>query len=106
MVILPEPLKQSFLFPSAVSSETLSAVWQILAILAVAGLVVVVALAIIEPGPLVKRRPFSRKERRPPQTSSDAYPNQQRPDAMAGDDGEHAGQGEEGQLRAGDRGGG
>lgn len=41
----------------------LSALWQILAIVAVAGIVIIVILAIIEPGPLVKRRPFSRKER-------------------------------------------
>ena len=45
------------------SEEPLSALWQILAILAVAGIVIVVGLAIIEPGPLVKRRPFSREER-------------------------------------------
>ena len=45
------------------SEEPLSALWQILAILAVAGIVMVVGLAIIEPGPLVKRRPFSREER-------------------------------------------
>lgn len=41
----------------------LSAFWQILAVLAVAGIVIVAILAIIEPGPLVKRRPFPRKER-------------------------------------------
>lgn len=41
----------------------MSALWQTLAILALAGIVVIVILAIIEPGPLVKRRPFSRKER-------------------------------------------
>jgi len=41
----------------------MSAVWQILAILALAGIVIVVILAIIEPGPLEKRRPFARKER-------------------------------------------
>lgn len=43
----------------------MSALWQILAILALAGIVVVVILAIIEPGPLEKRRPFARKERSP-----------------------------------------
>lgn len=41
----------------------LLALWQALAILAVAGIVIVVVLAIIEPGPLVKRRPFSKKQR-------------------------------------------
>lgn len=51
------------LFVDLTSGEPLSALWQILAILAVAGIVIVVCLAIIEPGPLVKRRPFSRKER-------------------------------------------
>ncbi len=45
------------------SGEPLSALWQILAILAVAGIVIVVGLAIIEPGPLVKRRPFPKEER-------------------------------------------
>ncbi len=106
MVTLSGPLKQSFLFPSAVTSETLSAVWQILAILAVAGLVVVVLLAIVEPGPLVKRRPFSRKQRMPRGARGEADPKQQMPDAMAGDDGEQDGQGEGGQRRAGDRAGG
>lgn len=106
MVILPGPLKQSFLFPSAATSEIFSAVWQILAILAVAGLVVVVLLAIVEPGPLVKRRPFSRKQRMPRGAPGEADPKQQMPDAMAGDDGEQDGQGEGGQRRAGDRAGG
>lgn len=45
------------------SGGPFSALWQILAILAVVGIVIVVVLAIIEPGPLVKRRPFSREER-------------------------------------------
>ena len=47
--------------------------WQFLAILAVGGIVLVVILAIIEPGPLVKRRPFPRKERSRPQRSKDGH---------------------------------
>ena len=48
---------------SAAAVEPLSAMWQVLATLAIGGLVLVVILAIIEPGPLVKRRPFPRKPR-------------------------------------------
>ena len=40
-----------------------SGLWQILAGLALGGVVLVLILAIIEPGPLVKRRPFPREER-------------------------------------------
>lgn len=40
-----------------------SGLWQILAALALGGIVLIVILAIIEPGPLVKRRPFPREER-------------------------------------------
>lgn len=96
MVTLLGALEQSLLFPSAVASEFLSSVWQILAILAVAGLVIVMLLAIIEPGPLVKRRPFSRKQRRPRQTPNGAKPTQQKLEPMTGGDGEHADQGERG----------
>jgi len=53
----------SFLIVDLTLRGPMSALWQILAILAVAGIVIVVILAIIEPGPLVKRRPFSREER-------------------------------------------
>lgn len=60
------------LFVDLTSGEPLSALWHILAILAVAGIVIVVGLAIIEPGPLVHRRPFSRRERsRESETESD-----------------------------------
>ena len=52
-----------FLLVDLTSGGPLSALWQMLAILALAGIVIVVVLAIIEPGPLVKRRPFSREER-------------------------------------------
>ncbi len=37
--------------------------WQVLAAVAIGGIVIVVIFAIIEPGPLVKRRPFPRKRR-------------------------------------------
>ena len=56
-------LAHIFLYVDLTARVPLSSIWQILAILAVAGIVLVVILAIIEPGPLVKRRPFSRKER-------------------------------------------
>ncbi|MYC95465.1 MAG: hypothetical protein F4X14_10885 [Caldilineaceae bacterium SB0661_bin_32] len=85
-------LEQSFFLASAVASELLSSVWQILAILAVAGLVIVMLLAIIEPGPLVKRRPFSRRQRRPRQTANGAGSTQQKLEPMTGGDGEHADQ--------------
>lgn len=35
--------------------------WQVLAAIAIGGIVVVVIFAVIEPGPLVKKRPFPRK---------------------------------------------
>lgn len=37
--------------------------WQVFAAIAIGGIVVVVVFAIIEPGPLVKKRPFPRKRR-------------------------------------------
>ncbi len=40
--------------------------WQVLAAVAIGGIVVVLILAIIEPGPLVKRRPFPRRRRSAP----------------------------------------
>ena len=43
--------------------ELISSIWQILATLAIGGIVLVLILAIIEPGPLVKKRPFARKRR-------------------------------------------
>lgn len=46
--------------------------WQVLAILAVVGLVIISIMAMIEPGPLVKRRPFSRKQRSRRQESHEA----------------------------------
>jgi len=96
MVTLLGILKQSSFLPSAVASEFFSPIWQILAILAVAGLVIVMLLAIIEPGPLVKRRPFSGRQRRPRQTANGAHPTQQKLEPMTGGDGEHADQGERG----------
>ena len=93
MVTLLGALEQSFLLPSADASELLSSVWQVLAILAVAGLVIVTLLAIIEPGPLVKKRPFPRRQRRPRQTPNGANPTQQKLEPMTGGDGEHADQG-------------
>jgi len=56
-------LAHIFLYVDLTARGPLSSIWQILAVLAVAGIVLVLVLAIIEPGPLVKRRPFSRKER-------------------------------------------
>ena len=47
----------------AAAIDPLSLLWQFLAALAVGGLLVVVIFAIIEPGPLVKKRPFPRKRR-------------------------------------------
>ena len=38
-----------------------SFLWQMLAVLAVSGLILVLLFAIIEPGPLVKKRPFPRR---------------------------------------------
>jgi len=37
--------------------------WQVLAAIAVGGIVVVLIFAIIEPGPLVRKRPFPRRKR-------------------------------------------
>lgn len=39
-----------------------SFLWQMLAVLAVSGLILVLLFAIIEPGPLVKKRPFPRRQ--------------------------------------------
>lgn len=41
--------------------EFLELLWQILAVLAFAGIVLMLVFAIIEPGPLVKKRPFPRR---------------------------------------------
>ena len=54
---------ENILLVALTTGGPVSALWQILAILALAGIVIVVVLAIIEPGPLVKRRPYSGKER-------------------------------------------
>jgi len=86
-------LEQSILFPSAVAAESLSAMWQILALLAVAGLVIVLLLAIIEPGPLIKKRPFPKRQRRSRRAPNEANSAQQHLDTMTGGEGEHAKQG-------------
>jgi hypothetical protein len=49
------------LFPNGGAAELISSIWQILATLAIGGIVLVLILAIIEPGPLVKKRPFARR---------------------------------------------
>ena len=82
------------MFPPAVAADSLSAIWQILAILAVAGLAIVILLAIIEPGPLVKKRPFPKRKGRSQGTPTKADPGKQKPDPMTGGEGEHANQGE------------
>ena len=51
--------------------ELISSIWQILATLAIGGIVLVLVLAIIEPGPLVKKRPFARKRRSQQSESED-----------------------------------
>lgn len=53
----------TLLYVNLSSNGPLSALWQMLAVLALIGIVLVVVLAIIEPGPLVKRRPFPRAAR-------------------------------------------
>ncbi len=40
--------------------------WQVLAAVAIGGIVIVLIFAIIEPGPLTKKRPFPRKRRSAP----------------------------------------
>ena len=63
-------------------------IWQILAVLAVAGIVLVLLLAIIEPGPLVKKRPFPREKRSRRSDSDGALRNSLDPHSMpAGVDG-------------------
>lgn len=62
-----------FLYVDLTARGPLSSMWQVLAVLAVAGIVLVVVLAIIEPGPLVKRRPFPR-EKRSRRSESDGAP--------------------------------
>ncbi len=49
--------------PNGAAAELFSSMWQVLATLAIGGIVLVLILAIIEPGPLVKKRPFARKRR-------------------------------------------
>lgn len=43
--------------------EPFALIWQVVAAVAIGGLVLVLIFAIVEPGPLVKRRPFPRKRR-------------------------------------------
>lgn len=40
--------------------------WQVLAAIAIGGIVIVLIFAIIEPGPLVRKRPFPRRKRTAP----------------------------------------
>ena len=54
---------------ASVAVDPLALMWQVLAAIALVGLVVVVILAIVEPGPLVKKRPFPRKRRSEPPTA-------------------------------------
>lgn len=56
-------LSNTQLFVNLSANGPWSGLWQILAGLALGGVVLVLILAIIEPGPLVKRRPFPRKQR-------------------------------------------
>ena len=46
-------------------AESLSLLWQLLAALAMVGILLVLVFAIIEPGPLVKKRPFPHRQRQP-----------------------------------------
>ena len=62
----------AYVISAAAAAELLSTMWQVLATLAIGGLVLVVILAFIEPGPLVKRRPFPRKPRSQQSASVDA----------------------------------
>ncbi len=48
---------------AVVALDPFSLIWQVLAAIAFFGLILVVIFAIIEPGPLVKKRPFPRKQR-------------------------------------------
>lgn len=48
---------------TAAAVDPLSLLWRTLAAIAIGGLVLLVIFAIIEPGPLVRRRPFPRKRR-------------------------------------------
>ena len=57
----PGATSSTLLYVNLSSNGPLSGLWQVLAILALVGIVIVVVLAIIEPGPLVKKRPFSRE---------------------------------------------
>lgn len=54
---------QGHVVPNGAAAELFSSMWQVLATLAIGGIVLVLILAIIEPGPLVKKRPFARKRR-------------------------------------------
>ena len=56
-------LRTTLLLATSMAAEPLSVLWRILAVLAVGGLLLVVILAVIEPGPLVKRRPFPGRKR-------------------------------------------
>ena len=58
--------------PNGAAAELFSSMWQVLATLAIGGIVLVLILAIIEPGPLVKKRPFARKRRSQQSDSEEA----------------------------------
>lgn len=58
-----ESLQTTLRFAASEAAGPLSVLWRILAVLAVGGLLLVVILAVIEPGPLVKRRPFPGRNR-------------------------------------------
>ena len=62
----------AYVSSAAAAAELLTTIWQVLATLTIGGLVIVVLLAFIEPGPLVKRRPFPRKPRSQKSASVDA----------------------------------
>ena len=58
-----ETIRTTLWFAASVAAEPLSVLWRVLAVFAVGGLLLVVILAVIEPGPLVKRRPFPGRNR-------------------------------------------
>lgn len=62
MIPGPGVVGGTLLYATLSANGPLSALWQILAVLALGGIVLVVVLAIIEPGPLERRRPFSREK--------------------------------------------
>ena len=72
---------------SAAALDPLLLLWQVLAVIAIGGLVLVVIFAIVEPGPLVKRRPFPHKRRSAlPNAEQEPTPNQGGVDSPSSED--------------------